>query len=568
MNRHSLQFRLLAGIVVSILAMVVIAFASILTMHGSVSRLETVLQEVKPLEKKADLANLNFKRQVQEWKNVLLRGHDPKRMAKYWKHFQERQAQVQSLVTELVEQLAPYPELQATARQFLTDHKTMGHAYARGRQAFIDSGFDHTAGDAAVSGIDRAPSAAMEDLGQQLAERANSATTLASEQAAGTIRQAVITAVIFSAIILLGIVLFVRSAIVKPIRDLKIGVGHIQRGNYEEPIELKRKDELGELASTLNYLRHFLNNMVTNLETNSRELSKVTEQLDVMSQGVARATHEQNDLSHQVATAIEEMEAASREVASNASETADSTSQAEGLVRTGSQTMREAQQTMKRLVEETENTALLVQNLAKESENVGSVLEVIRGIAEQTNLLALNAAIEAARAGEHGRGFAVVADEVRSLAQKTQQSTVEIETILDSIQSGAKNSVGAMEASRNQTQSTSSQIVDADSRLKDISEAVAVINEKNQYIATAAEEQTTVATSLADMIMKIRNLAEETSRESQDTQKLSERLSALTLEFQSQLAQLRSGAQESARPSNGANQNLPRPLEYAGATAG
>jgi len=543
MNTQSLQFRLLAGIFCAILAMAVIAFTSIFTMQGSVERLEVVLQDIKPLEKQADLANLNFKRQVQEWKNVLLRGHDSDQMAKYWGRFQDRQAQVQDLVSDLASNLDTYPQLQEIANQFLADHRTMGEAYARGRQAFIDSGFDHTAGDAAVSGIDRAPSAAMEELGQQLAERAKAAAAQAISRADSTAQLAVILAIAFSLVILAAILFFVRGAIIRPILHIKDGVQHLQRGDYDQPISLKRQDELGDLAGTLDYLRRFLGKMITDLESNSRSLQEATHQLDVMSQDIERTTHEQNDLSHQVATAIEEMEAASREVASNASDTAESTSRTDDLVRTGSEAMRQAIQTMKQLVDDTENTAKLIQNLAKESENVGSVLEVIRGIADQTNLLALNAAIEAARAGEHGRGFAVVADEVRSLALKTQQSTVEIEQILDSIQTGARDSVNAMESGRTQTQSTSSQITDADGRLKDISEAVTVINDKNQHIATAAEEQTSVAGSLSELIMKIRNLAEETSQESMDARGLSENLSKLTLEFQTQLNRLRSGAQ-------------------------
>ena len=541
MKTHSLQFRLMAGILISILTMAVIAVASILSLQTSVTRLETVMDEVKTLEKTVDLANLNFKRQVQEWKNVLLRGHNPEQMAKYWKQFQDRQSQVQSLVKDLSNRLDAYPELNSVARTFLNEHQQMGRAYSQGRQAFIDSDFDHTVGDAAVSGIDRAPSAALEELGQRLAKQAESAALALSEQSNNSAFMALLAIAASSLVILLVILWYVRNAITKPILTLTDGVRHLQEGRYDHPIETKRKDELGDLGATLEYLRRFLGDMITDLEENSRALQDATHQLDSMSQDIARTTHEQNDLSHQVATAIEEMEAASREVASNASETADSTNRTEDLVRNGSTAMRQAQNTMGRLVEDTEHTAKLIQDLAKESENVGSVLEVIRGIAEQTNLLALNAAIEAARAGEHGRGFAVVADEVRSLAQKTQQSTVEIETILETIQNGAQRSVEAMESGRNQTQSTSAQITDADSRLTEISDAVSTINEKNQHIATAAEEQTSVAASLAQLIMKIRNLAEETAEESQDARTLSDKLSTLTLEFHSQLARLRGG---------------------------
>ena len=539
----TLQFRLLLAIFVSILAMALIAFAAIFSMQRSVNNLETVLDEVKSLEKSADMANLEFKRQVQEWKNVLLRGQDPDRMERYWNSFQARQAEVQTIINDLTPRLAPYPELQDIAEQFLIDHRAMGEAYAEGRQAFINSGFDHTVGDAAVSGIDRAPSAALEDLGQQLSERANTRAQQAASLADTTLKLAIALAVAFSLVILAAIVIFVRRAIIKPIHTLKAGVQHIQHGDYDQPIQLKRRDELGDLAQTLDFLRSFLNQMVSDLEQSASALQNAVGKLDTMSGGIARTTAEQNDLSHQVATAIEQMEAASREVAGNASDTADATNHTEQLARSGSESMQRAQQTMEQLVSDTESTAESIGRLAQESENVGSVLTVIKGIAEQTNLLALNAAIEAARAGEQGRGFAVVADEVRSLAEKTQQSTVEIQAILESIQGGASESVNAMETGRGQTESTSRQVVEVGTHLSDILKAITEINEKNQQIATAAEQQTSVAGSLSELIMKIRNLAEETSGESRDAHALSEQLSKVATDFTQHLARLRSGQQ-------------------------
>ncbi|PTY36396.1 hypothetical protein BGP77_03605 [Saccharospirillum sp. MSK14-1] len=539
----TLQFRLLLAIFISILAMVIIAFAGIFSMQRSVDKLETVLTDLKSLEKNADLANLDFKRQVQEWKNVLLRGQDPERMERYWGSFLALQDDVQNRVQALVDGLSDYPELQATAEQFLIDHRNMGTAYGEGRQAFIRSGFDHTAGDAAVSGIDRAPSAAMEDLGLQLSERANSATTEASQHADTTLIVSLSLAVACSLVILGAILMFVRLSIIKPIHQLKAGVQHIQHGQYDQPIELNRRDELGDLARTIDFLRSFLHEMINDLERNATALQNAVGKLDTMSGGIARTTAEQSDLSHQVATAIEEMEAASREVAGNASETAEATSHTEKLARSGGDSMQRAQQTMQKLVNDTESTAESITRLAQESENVGSVLTVIKGIAEQTNLLALNAAIEAARAGEQGRGFAVVADEVRSLAEKTQQSTVEIQNILESIRGGAEESVRAMETGRVQTESTASQVVEVGTHLDEILVAITQINEKNQQIATAAEEQTSVAGSLSELIMKIRNLAEDTSGESRDAHALSEELSTLASDFNRHLTRLRSGQQ-------------------------
>lgn len=543
MKSGSIQFRLLMGIMLSILAMAIVAFAGIFSMNQSVNRLVGVAQGVKQLEKQADTAHLEFKTQVQEWKNTLLRGHDSERMDRYWTAFNQQSDKVSTLVADLANDLGAYPELQAIATQFLADHQTMAAAYAEGRQAFINSGFDHTAGDAAVSGIDRAPSAAMTELGNELSRLATAANADAQASASQTVRLAVAVAIMLSLVILAAIFLFVRSAIIKPIHRLTDGVNHIRNGRYDRPIEMKRKDELGLLGQTLDYLRQFLQTMVADLERNSNALRDATNQLDVMSGSITSATAQQHDLSQQVATAIEEMEAASREVATNAADTADSTRHTGQLAEQGSQAMHTAQGTMAKLASDNETTAGLINSLAQESENVGSVLSVIQGIAEQTNLLALNAAIEAARAGDQGRGFAVVADEVRKLAQKTQQSTIEIRAIVETIQTGARNSNQAMETGLVQTRSTEEHITRAEQQLTDILAAIHTINDKNQQIATAAEEQTSVAGSLSELIVQIRNLSEETANESQQATTLSETLSGLASDFQQQLQVLRAGAQ-------------------------
>ncbi|MHA7879617.1 MAG: methyl-accepting chemotaxis protein [Saccharospirillum sp.] len=542
MKPQSLQFRLLLGILLSIVAMAIMAFVAIFSMNRSVTQLSEVMDGVKQLEKQADVANLNFRTQVQEWKNVLLRGHDPDLMDRYWTAFTEQSDLVQAQVTALAAGLADYPDLQAVAERFLMDHQAMATAYAQGRQAFLDQGADHIAGDQAVRGIDRAPSAAMEQLGQSLSELAQSA----SEQATGSARQTMsltlAAAALLSLAILVAIFLYVRVTLIRPIHRLTQGVNHLRSGHYDQPIQLKRQDELGQLGATLEFLRQFLGNMVVELEQNSRALSEASTRLDRMASSINQAVSRQHDLSQQVATAIEEMEAASREVASNAADTAASSRQTQTLASEGSESMQQAHITMTRLAADNTATAELINGLAVESENIGRVLSVIQGIAEQTNLLALNAAIEAARAGDQGRGFAVVADEVRQLAQKTQQSTVEIRGIVETLQDSARNSNQAMSGSLEQTRATEQQLTQAERQLADILAAIATINDKNQQIATAAEEQTSVSSSLAELIEQIRQQTEETASESQQAATLSAQLTGLTEAFETQIQQLRSGS--------------------------
>jgi len=537
MRTQSLQFRLVTNVTAAIVAMIFVTFISIFTMDEAVKQLGHVINVTKTWEKKADTANLAFKRQVQEWKNVLLRGHDEEQMSKYWGRFQTLQADIQNAVGELAESLEEEPELQAIALGFLRDHKKMGVAYRQGRQAFIDSGFDHTVGDAAVKGIDRAPSAAMEDLGKRLETDA----LLDSSGAENAKLFAVILTLLLSPAALAFLVWYIRHAIIKPIQRLKQGVEHMQHGDFDTSIESTKRDELGDLASSMDKLRGFLGGMVTRLESNCEALRAATDRMDEMSAEINRTTSEQRELSHQAATAVEQMHAASAEVATNASETALTTSRSESLVVGGSEAMLNAQETMDGLQSRIELTAQLIDQLASETESVVSVLDVIGGIAEQTNLLALNAAIEAARAGEQGRGFSVVADEVRSLAQRTQQSTVEIEAILKTMETRVKESVASMESSRTQTEYTHGHIKDANTQLTEIASSVTMINERNQHIATAAGQQTSVSQSLAEQIIQIRDLAEQTSMENKDSRSLSEQLSELAQELQAELLQLRGG---------------------------
>lgn len=542
MKPQSLQFRLLLGILLSVLAMAIVAFIAIFSMNRSVTQLNEVMYGVKQLEKQADVANLNFRTQVQEWKNVLLRGHDADLMDRYWSAFNEQSDLVQAQVKTLATGLADYPELQSMAEQFLVDHRTMATAYNQGRLTFLEQGFDHIAGDQAVRGIDRAPSAAMEELGQNLSQLAQTASEQATQSAARTMQLTLAAAAVLSVVILVAILLYVRTTLIRPIHTLTQGVNHLRAGNYDQPIQLKRRDELGHLGQTLDFLRQFLGKMIIDLEQNSQALSDASSRLDQMASSINQAVSRQHELSQQVATAIEEMSAASHEVAANAADTAASTRQTETLANEGSESMLQAHTTMTQLTTDNSATAKLINGLAIESENIGKVLSVIQGIAEQTNLLALNAAIEAARAGEQGRGFAVVADEVRQLAQKTQQSTVEIRGIVESIQDRARNSNKAMTGSLEQTQATEQKLTMAEQQLAEILTAITHINDKNQQIATAAEEQTSVSSSLAELIEQIHNQTEETASESQQAATLSAQLTGLTEAFEAQIQQLRSGS--------------------------
>ncbi|WP_409201466.1 methyl-accepting chemotaxis protein [Pseudomonas fluorescens] len=240
----------------------------------------------------------------------------------------------------------------------------------------------------------------------------------------------------------------------------------------------------------------------------------------------------------QVATAVHEMTATAQDVARNATQAAQAASHADQAAAQGMQIVRDTSNSIGVLAIEIGKAVGVVQTLAKDSENINAILTAIRGIAEQTNLLALNAAIEAARAGEQGRGFAVVADEVRNLAQKTQKATEEIQTMIQQLQQGTRDVVRVMEDSQNRTDESVQQAAKAAEALETITQAVSVINDMNTQIASAAEEQSAVADDINRNVINIGQVAnevaggaDESSAASADLTKLAEQQRRLINQF-------------------------------------
>ncbi|WP_414860648.1 methyl-accepting chemotaxis protein [Pseudomonas chlororaphis] len=250
-----------------------------------------------------------------------------------------------------------------------------------------------------------------------------------------------------------------------------------------------------------------------------------------MSQG----TNDQFNRTDQVATAMNEMSATAQEVARHAADAARAADDADQSAQQGEQVMQGTIHTITLMRGEIANTAEVIRRLEADSGRIGKVLEVIRGIAEQTNLLALNAAIEAARAGEAGRGFAVVADEVRSLAQRTAASIIEINQIIQSVQTGALDAAHAIESGQARSDASVEQVTQAGAMLERITEAVEAIRDMNRQIATAAEEQTSVAEDISRNLAEITSIAstnldnvQRTERASQNLHELSGQLNEVT----------------------------------------
>jgi methyl-accepting chemotaxis protein len=313
-----------------------------------------------------------------------------------------------------------------------------------------------------------------------------------------------------------------------PLQQLITQLGSMDNtSSTEQQLVDARSDELGLIAHDIHTLKGIFNKVMQEITHSTEDLSQSSSQLNDIASLISTGTHDQHMRTDQVATAMNQMTSTSQEVAQNATTAATAAEQADMSAQQGLMVMNNTITTINSLAKEVENASSVIQKLQHDTSNVGKVLDVIKGIAEQTNLLALNAAIEAARAGEQGRGFAVVADEVRTLAQRTQKSTEEIQQIIQTVQSGAQDAVTTMEESRKRTQKSVEQVEQAGESLKQITQAVSDIRNMNQHIAIAAGEQTTTAESITKNILQINDIANTTSEYADKTTAMSHKLAEI-----------------------------------------
>ena len=386
----------------------------------------------------------------------------------------------------------------------------------------------------------------IQDLSTQTGDLFNALVKINTEQAAlytratkvlyGNAMQTTVGVLILVFIVTLILAWALVRSITAPLRQSTRFAESIAEGNLTSHIEITGADEVSDLQRSLAAMQNSLIDTLRLIGDSSHQLAAAAEEMTAVTNQTSNDLNNQNAEIQQAATAVNEMTAAVEEVARNAVSTADASDASTTTAQLGRQRIDLTIQAIRRMGNRVEDATHQVEELAAHSQDIGKILDVIRGVAEQTNLLALNAAIEAARAGEAGRGFAVVADEVRALAGRTQSSTQEIEKMVVAIRAGTSQVVDTMQANNAQALETLDTAQTAGNALDEIADAISLIHERNRVIASASEQQAQVAREIDRNLVNIRDLSIQTSEGATQIDSASQSLSGLSHDLKGMVA--------------------------------
>lgn len=374
----------------------------------------------------------------------------------------------------------------------------------------------------------------VEHIIKNLIELNNNKAKKAGEEASHIYEQAQLIVggfILISTLAAIALALMYTRSVTRPMSQSLAIAERIAKNDLSEVIEVQGHDEVARLMQALKAMQQGLRGTLSLISDSSNQLASTSEEMHAVTEDANKGMLRQNNEVEMAATAVTEMSAAVEEVARNASAASEAANRSNSAALAGRARVDETVQAISLMVANVEDASQEVQGLAVMATDISKVLDVIRAIAEQTNLLALNAAIEAARAGEAGRGFAVVADEVRALAHRTQQSTGEIEQMISSIQKGTGAAVSSMTHTNSQAQRTLETAQGAGSALVEITESIDNITERNVLIATASEEQAQVAREVDRSLVSIRDLSNQASEGSSQTALATSELTKLAVEL-------------------------------------
>jgi methyl-accepting chemotaxis protein len=518
----SISNRLFAVCLGGLAIILIIAVSSISRLNQSLERHQELVTDMEHALRIESL-NTQFKIQVQEWKNVLLRGADTGNREKYWKRFQQAQKDIQGESLKLLDDLK-VEEARAKLKDFQRTHNQLGAKYSRGYNAFVESEFNASTGDKAVKGIDREPSNLLEETSQLIKEIVAKESADAADSAQGVSSLALPSVLIVTILVLSAMYWLVNRLVVIPLKTLQQHTKEFGEGNFTASINVSRSDEIGNLAQDLQAMKENISSILQEVSTTAETLTQNAQQLHSAADELTSNTSNTERNLDSTSAGMTQMATVARDVATCANDANETANLVEQTATGGLSTMNETITAINVLAEQVESVTETMAKLEHDSSNVGSVLDVIKGIAEQTNLLALNAAIEAARAGEQGRGFAVVADEVRTLAQRTQESTEEINQIIVALQQAATGAARMMDDNRERTLASVELASKTGESIQRIVSEVEQIRTLSTQIFTSTEEQRSAAGSIDESITSVATMASESHHLAQNTRTIAQDL--------------------------------------------
>lgn len=498
-----------APVVASLLLILIFTAFSVSTTFSVLERFENLEATEVQAEREVAVVLSDFKTQVQEWKNVLLRGHEESDRTKYWQRFQSKESAIQSKLLELQQSERVNAEAKRIISEFLRAHKNMEVEYRKGYEQFVSNQFAHKVGDSAVRGIDREPAKLLVELSNVISATASESIVDMQNSTSQKLVALVVVIIVVAGCALFYVMQRLRSQVIKPVRQIARQLNALAVSDYRVELDYRSENELGALANAARTLHAKLSKTVNSLTASEQHIVNANQTLSNVSAEIHGGSVEQGSASERLNQSTVQLEHCVDQLLSISKQVATASNESNHNMSECYSTFERANEGFKELASNVTQSGQIVEALQSRSTDILGVVNVINEIADQTNLLALNAAIEAARAGEHGRGFAVVADEVRALAAKTQQSTKEINAILTSFEREAQTAVSAMHQGRELSDSNALESATALSKLQQVVDNVQVTETEIQKLRSVSKDQSKVTQDVATVAERIAALSEQ-----------------------------------------------------------
>ena len=489
-------FTLIIGTVVN-LVMLFFLFSSF---NSLIQGFKTLELHIIESERVVTAINKNLSLSVQEWKNVLIRGKNPKDLEKYWQAFLLHSDQTDDEVAEYLKNNEMSSFIASDLRAFIKSHQEAVSLYKQGYLFYLDSNFDIALTDAKVRGIDRELNLQLVNIIAAIKAHQKEELEQIYQQSDDLQRLLPILFTVVMVIIFAVLFIIISRLVINPIVQLIENVKNLADSNYHFDIVSSQNDELGDLADHIQTLKEKMSDSVSQVGVVSYQVGSAFDQLRNISIKISSGAENQAACVEKMQNSVTELQDLSGLLVNNSSSAISSNEKVDNITNTCLEAYHGNQQSMTLLVSEIDTAFDTIEKLQTETNNISDILEVINSVAEQTNLLALNAAIEAARAGEAGRGFAVVADEVRSLAIKTRQSTEMINKVITSLSLSSGNAVTAMTKGQKLTAENAMKATESVTFLKNIFIEVENMKEVILSVEEAANQQNIISIDISKLV--------------------------------------------------------------------